>query len=41
MGMDMDKIVERAKRNIWQAIEDYKRHTDRTGMLDDIRICFL
>ena len=24
MGMDMDKIVERAKRNIWQAIEDYK-----------------
>ena len=41
MGMDMDKIVERAKRNIWQAIEDYKRHTNRTEMLDDITDAFV
>ena len=41
MGMDMDKIVERAKRNIWQAIVDYKRHTNQAEMLDDITDAFV
>lgn len=37
----MEEIIERAKQNIWQALEDYGAHTDQTEILDDVTSSFV
>lgn len=34
--MDTEKVIERAERNIRQALADYRAHTSQTEVLDDI-----
>ena len=36
MNVDIEKIVEKNRRNIWNAIDDYRAHTSETSVLDDI-----
>ena len=33
--MDMSELIERTKRNIWEALGDYGRYTSQTSVLDD------
>lgn len=39
--MEMNEIIEQAKANIRQAVEDYRRHTDQTKVLDDVSEKFI
>lgn len=39
--MDMEKVIERAERNIRQALEDYGAHTSQTGVLEDVSSSFI
>lgn len=39
--MDMQQIINRAERNIRQALEDYKRHTTQSDVIDDVSECFI
>ena len=39
--MDIEKVIEKNKRNIWQAIDDYKAHACNTDILDDITADFV
>ena len=39
--MDIEKVIEKNKRNIWQAIDDYKAHAYNTDVLDDITDAFV
>lgn len=39
--MEMQQIIEQAQKNIWQAIDDYRRHTTQTDVLDDVEDVFV
>ena len=39
--MDMQAIIDRSERNIRQALEDYRRHTSNTKVLDDVSYEFI
>lgn len=39
--MDMEKVIERAERNIRQALKDYGAHTDETRVLEDVSSSFI
>lgn len=39
--MDFNELVEQAERNITQAVDDYRAHTDKTDVLDDISGTFI
>lgn len=39
--MEMEQIIQQAEQNIWQAIDDYRRHTTNTEVLDDIEDNFV
>ncbi len=39
--MDIKEIIEKNKRNIWQAIDDYRAHTSDTEVLEDITDSFV
>ena len=34
--MDIEKIMKQARRNIYQALEDYRKHTSNTEVLDNV-----
>ena len=34
--MDIEKIMKQAERNIYQALEDYRKHTSNTEVLDNV-----
>ena len=40
-SMEMQQIIEQAEQNIRQALEDYGKHTSRTGVLDDVSDRFI
>ena len=33
--MEMQEIIQQAEANIWQAIEDYGKHTSQMDVLED------
>ena len=39
--MEMSEIIKQAEENIRQAIEDYRRHTHQTEVLDNISNAFI
>lgn len=39
--MEMNEIIAQAEKNIRQAIEDYRRHTNQTEVIDDISNAFI
>ena len=39
--MDMQTVIERAERNIRQALRDYRAHTGQTEVLDDVSDAFI
>lgn len=39
--MDIEKVIEKNKRNIWQAIDEYKAHAYNTDVLDDVTDAFV
>lgn len=39
--MDMQTVIKRAERNIRQALRDYRAHTDKTEVLDDVSDAFI
>lgn len=39
--MEMTELIERAKRNIWEALGDYGRYTSQTSVLDDCTESFV
>lgn len=39
--MDMQEVIERAERNIRQALRDYAAHTDKTDVLEDVSDAFI
>lgn len=39
--MTIEKIIDKNKRNIWQAIDDYRAHAGDTDVLDDISDAFV
>lgn len=39
--MEMQEKIEKARKDIWQAIEDYGRHSNLTDVLDDVTDSFV